>query len=92
MSIRLKIALIVTLTAVVGFTLTISMIINKAITVEKATAFELADESARVAGTHAEEILNTAMSNARALTLSLQAMKAVKQANRDLADNLLVKT
>jgi len=92
MSIRLKIALIVTLTAVVGFTLTISMIINKAITVEKATAFELADESARVAGTHAEEILNTAMSNARALTLSLQAMKAVKQANRELADNLLVKT
>ena len=92
MSIRLKIALIVTVTAAIGFALTISIIIYQAINVEKATAFQLADESARIGGKHAEEILSNAMNNARALAWSLQSMKNVHQANRDLADNMLVKT
>jgi methyl-accepting chemotaxis protein len=50
MSIRLKIALIVTVMAIIGFALTISIIIYQAINVEKSTAFQLIDESARIAG------------------------------------------
>ena len=92
MSIRLKIALIVTTMAIIGFALTISIIIFQAINVEKATAFQLADESASIAGAKTERTLNNAISNARALAWSFQSMKATNQANRSLADSLLVKT
>ena len=92
MSIRLKIALIVILTATMGFALTISIIIYQAINLEKATAFQLADESARAGGKFAEDILNNAMNDARALSWSFQSMKSVNQANRDLADKMLIKT
>ncbi|MES2012217.1 MAG: methyl-accepting chemotaxis protein [Pseudomonadota bacterium] len=92
MSIRLKIALIVTTMAAIGFALTISIIISQAINVEKSTAFQLADESASIAGAKTASTLNNAMSNARALAWSFQSMKASSQANRTLADNLLIKT
>ncbi|MDI1310122.1 MAG: methyl-accepting chemotaxis protein [Methylotenera sp.] len=92
MSIRLKIALIVTTIATIGFALTISIIIYQAINVEKTTAFQLADESASIAGAKTERTLNNAMNSARALTWSFQSMKATNQANRSLADSMLIKT
>jgi methyl-accepting chemotaxis protein len=92
MSIRLKIALIVTVMAIIGFTLTISIIIFQAINVEKTTAFQLADESASIAGAKTEKTLNNAMSSARALAWSFQSMKVTSQANRTLADSMLIKT
>lgn len=92
MSIRLKIALIVTVMAIIGFTLTISIIIFQAINVEKTTAFQLADESASIAGARTEKTLNNAMSSARALAWSFQSMKVTSQSNRTLADNMLIKT
>jgi methyl-accepting chemotaxis protein len=92
MSIRLKIALIVTVMAIIGFALTISIIIYQAINVEKSTAFQLIDESARIAGAKTEQTLNNAMSSARALAWSFQSMKATNQANRPLADSLIIKT
>nr|WP_190274933.1 methyl-accepting chemotaxis protein [Methylotenera versatilis] len=92
MSIRLKIALIVTTMAIIGFALTISIIIFQAINVEKTTAFQLADESASIAGAKTERTLNNAMSNARALAWSFQSMKVTNQANRSLADSMLIKT
>jgi methyl-accepting chemotaxis protein len=92
MSIRLKIALIVTTMAIIGFALTISIIIYQAINVEKSTAFQLADDSARIAGENTEKILNNAMNNARALSWSFQSMKVSNQSSRNLADNMLIKT
>ena len=92
MSIRLKIALIVTVMSTIGFALTISIIIYQAINIEKTTAFELADETARIAGVKTEQTLNNAMSNARALAWSFQSMKIINQANRPLADSMLIKT
>jgi methyl-accepting chemotaxis protein len=92
MSIRLKIALIVTTMAIIGFALTISIIIYQAINVEKTTAFKIIDESAIIAGANTERMLNNAMSSARALAWSFQSMKSTNQANRTLADSMLIKT
>ena len=92
MSIRLKIALIVTTMAILGFALTISIIIYQAMNVEKATAFQLIEESAHIAGLKTEQALNGAMTDARALAWSFQSMKATNQANRTLADSMLIKT
>ncbi|ADQ84794.1 methyl-accepting chemotaxis protein [Methylovorus sp. MP688] len=89
MSIRLKIALIVTVVAMIGFTVTIATIINQSIEVEKKTALKLVDESALVGREQAQEILDRAVVTARANARTMLAMKATHQESRAAVDNLL---
>jgi methyl-accepting chemotaxis protein len=89
LSIRLKIALIVTVVALIGFTVTIATIINQSIEVEKKTALKLVDESALVGREQAQEILDRAMVTARANARAMLAMKATHQESRAAVDDLL---
>lgn len=47
--------------AILGFALTISIIIYHAMNVEKATAFQLIDEYAHIAGLRTEQALNSGL-------------------------------
>ncbi|WP_328441584.1 methyl-accepting chemotaxis protein [Methylovorus menthalis] len=89
MSIRLKIALIVTVVAMIGFTVTIATIISKSIEVEKKTALKLVDESALVGREQAQEILDRAMVMARSNARTMLAMKYAHQESRAAVDSLL---